>query len=226
MNPITDRPWLDTELAPNERATNLVEAMTLEEKIEQLHGNMETIDIYALTNSDSKEMTAEEMEQLAAQIRFERHVVANEGADMARPLHPHDQAEMVSQLLGLGAKTVVVLKDSAPMTMPWIDETETVIEVWNQGVDEGEGYPTIRYTEGLNMGYRWCQSQGIKPLFEFGHGLSYTSFDISEIAVSATELAPDVSLTVTARAINTGDHDGAEVVQVYLGIPVDGQPPK
>ena len=196
-------------------------------------------------------------------------VVATEGADMARPLHPHDQAQMVSQLLGRGEKTVVVLKDSAPMIMPWIDEAETVIEVWNQGaedghvvpellwgvvnpsgkvpttfarhekdlmyhgdpvrypgVDEGEGYPTIRYTEGLNMGYRWFQSQGIKPLFEFGHGLSYTSFDISEVAVSATELAPDVPLTVTARVTNTGDNDGAEVVQVYLGIPVDGQPPK
>ncbi|WP_282004342.1 hypothetical protein [Propioniciclava sinopodophylli] len=55
--------------------------MTLEEKIEQLHGNMETIDIYGLSN---KAETAEEMEQLAAQIRVERHVKANDRLGIPR----------------------------------------------------------------------------------------------------------------------------------------------
>ena len=55
--------WRDTGLPPRERAEALVAAMTLEQKISQLHGNMETIDIYAASDSAA---TAEEMEQLAA----------------------------------------------------------------------------------------------------------------------------------------------------------------
>src|SRR4051812_45409334 len=62
------RAWLDTTLSAAERAEKLVEAMTLEQKIAQLHGAMETVDIYALSRE------TEDMEQLAAQIRVERHV--------------------------------------------------------------------------------------------------------------------------------------------------------
>ena len=93
------------------------------------------------------------------------------------------------------------------------------------GVEEDAGYPVIRYSEGLNMGYRWWQSQGIKPLFAFGHGLSYTTFELSDVAVDTKKLT-DAPVTVTAKVTNTGDRAGAEVVQVYLGIPEDGQPPK
>lgn len=52
------------------------------------------------------------------------------------------------------------------------------------GVDEGDVYPTIRYSEGLEMGYRWFQAQGIRPLFPFGYGLSYTSFELDDVRVS------------------------------------------
>ncbi|MDO5498064.1 MAG: glycoside hydrolase family 3 N-terminal domain-containing protein, partial [Propionibacteriaceae bacterium] len=68
-----DRPWLDTTLTPRERAQELVAAMTLDQKIAQLHGAMETIDIYSALNQAT---TEEEMAQLATQIRVERHVAA------------------------------------------------------------------------------------------------------------------------------------------------------
>lgn len=74
------RPWMDTSLSPRERAIQLVAAMTLEQKIRQLHGNMETIDIY----QDSSGLDAEEMAQLAAQIRVERHVIADEELGIPR----------------------------------------------------------------------------------------------------------------------------------------------
>lgn len=93
------------------------------------------------------------------------------------------------------------------------------------GVDEGEGFPTIHYSEKLEIGYRWYQAQGITPAFPFGFGLSYTDFDVSDISVSTDKLT-DEPVTVTAKVTNTGDHRGAEVVQVYLGLPFDGQPPK
>jgi len=93
------------------------------------------------------------------------------------------------------------------------------------GTDEGNGFPVIRYSEGLNMGYRWFQSQGIKPLFPFGYGLSYTSFELSGFSVTPnTDGKSPVEVKVTVT--NTGKVAGAEVVQVYLGIPVNGQPPK
>ena len=75
------------------------------------------------------------------------------------------------------------------------------------------------------MGYRWHQSQQIAPLFGFGHGLSYTTFDLAEVTVDAPDGAA-APVTVTATITNTGPVAGAEVVQAYLGIPVDGQPPK
>ena len=74
-------PWMDTSLSPRERAEKLVAAMTLEQKIQQLHGDMETIDIYGLIE---KATTKEEMDRLAAQIRIERHVKAIEELGIPR----------------------------------------------------------------------------------------------------------------------------------------------
>ena len=93
------------------------------------------------------------------------------------------------------------------------------------GIDEGDGYPVIRYSEGLEVGYRWFQAQGIKPQFGFGFGLSYTTFDIADVSVNAPDGA-SAPVTVTASVTNTGRMAGAEVVQIYVGIPVEGQPPK
>jgi beta-glucosidase len=93
------------------------------------------------------------------------------------------------------------------------------------GTDECAGYPVMRYSEGLEMGYRWFQAQGIQPLFGFGFGLSYTTFEITDVSMNAPDAA-NAPATVTASVTNTGAVAGAEVVQVYVGIPVEGQPPK
>ena len=63
--------WQDTSLPPEERTELLIDAMTLEQKIAQLHGAMETIDIYNVS-ADAAE-SGEDLDQLAAQIRIERH---------------------------------------------------------------------------------------------------------------------------------------------------------
>ncbi|ACA87329.1 glycoside hydrolase family 3 C-terminal domain-containing protein [Shewanella woodyi] len=72
------------------------------------------------------------------------------------------------------------------------------------------------YKEGVFIGYRWFEQQKITPLFPFGHGLSYTQFQYSDIKLSANRLKGDESLIVTAKITNTGDSAGSEVVQLYL----------
>jgi beta-glucosidase len=72
------------------------------------------------------------------------------------------------------------------------------------------------YSEGVNVGYRWFDKENIAPLFAFGHGLSYTTFDYSELKVEKTK---DGGLEVKVRIKNTGSADSDEVPQVYLGAP-------
>ncbi len=217
-----------------------------------------------LTNLDEAKRAAAEADAVVLMAGL----VATEGADQRDANMPRNQNEMLSELLGINPNTVVVLKDGNPVLMPWIDDAPAVLEVWNQGsedghvvadllfgvvnpsgkvptcyprsaddtlyaghperypgTDEGDGYPVIRYSEGLEMGYRWFQAQGIEPLFGFGFGLSYTTFELSGVVVDAPG-GVDAPVTVTASVTNTGPVAGAEVVQVYVGIPAAGQPPK
>jgi beta-glucosidase len=74
--------WQDTSLSPRERAARLVEAMTLQQKIAQLHGAMETINIYAITTQAAE--SGSDMDELAAQIQVERHVKAIEELGIPR----------------------------------------------------------------------------------------------------------------------------------------------
>jgi beta-glucosidase len=73
-----------------------------------------------------------------------------------------------------------------------------------------------RFSEGVNVGYRWFDSEKIGPLFPFGHGLSYTSFAYAALRVGK---AVDGGLDVALQITNTGPADGDEVPQVYLGPP-------
>ncbi|MFZ2528414.1 MAG: glycoside hydrolase family 3 C-terminal domain-containing protein [Rhodococcus sp. (in: high G+C Gram-positive bacteria)] len=73
----------------------------------------------------------------------------------------------------------------------------------------------VRYGEGLHVGYRWFDARRLDVSYPFGFGLSYTTFDYRDAAVRADEAGPTVTVTVA----NTGDRDGAEIVQVYVGVP-------
>lgn len=72
------------------------------------------------------------------------------------------------------------------------------------------------YKEGLLVGYRWTDKQKIKPLFPFGHGLSYTTFSYGKAVVDKPVIGAGESLTVTVPVTNTGLREGAEVVQLYV----------
>lgn len=76
---------------------------------------------------------------------------------------------------------------------------------------------TQYYKEDILVGYRWHDTKKIKPLFAFGEGLSYTNFDISNISTAKKVYSKDEQITVLATVSNTGNLDGSEVVQVYVG---------
>ena len=72
------------------------------------------------------------------------------------------------------------------------------------------------YKEGIFVGYRWADKQKIRPLFAFGHGLSYTTFKIGKAAADKQELTTDDKITFTVPVTNTGNVAGAETIQLYV----------
>ena len=90
---------------------------------------------------------------------------------------------------------------------------------WRNTDDKAAGADRIideEYKEGIYVGYRWTEKNRIKPTFAFGHGLSYTSFSISDLRQSAKEMTRDGKLTFTVTVKNTGTKRGAETVQLYV----------
>ncbi|MFQ8430029.1 beta-glucosidase H [Amaricoccus sp. W119] len=97
---------------------------------------------------------------------------------------------------------------------------QTFPKVWRDNpthANDPEIYPgvagKVRYAEGVFIGHRHYDRAGIVPLFPFGHGLGYTSFELGDLAAEATEAGAKVTLTVR----NTGARAGSTVIQIYVG---------
>jgi beta-glucosidase len=94
------------------------------------------------------------------------------------------------------------------------------------------GVPTATYSEGVFGGYRHYDESNVTPLFPFGFGLSYTTFSFSNLSISPSTFTftgnPNQTVTVSCNVINTGSVAGAEVAEVYVGIPSTAvpEPPK
>jgi beta-glucosidase len=74
----------------------------------------------------------------------------------------------------------------------------------------------IHYDEGIFIGYRWYETKNIEPLYPFGHGLSYTNFDYSDLNVSKEKFNENDILTVSFAVKNTGDKEEQEIAQLYI----------
>ncbi|MBR1383224.1 MAG: glycoside hydrolase family 3 C-terminal domain-containing protein [Ruminococcus sp.] len=79
----------------------------------------------------------------------------------------------------------------------------------------GEG-DKVKYSEGLFVGYRYYDAKEMEVLFPFGYGLSYTTFEYSDLHLSHTELDDSKTLTVEVTVTNTGKREGKEIVQLYV----------
>jgi beta-glucosidase len=156
-------------------------------------------------------------------------VVLNTGGPVLMPWR--DQVGAVLQAWHAGqqfgeAVAAVLFGDAdpggrLPLTFPATPE---------QGPITGpERYPGVggdaRYDEGVLVGYRWYDQHGQRPLFPFGHGLSYGEYEYRQLRVEHDDAVGAV--TVSVAVSNVGARAGAEVVQLYLAAPAAAeQPPK
>ncbi len=157
-------------------------------------------------------------------------VVLNVGAPVAVPWSAQAGALVQCWFGGqemADALTDVLLGDvdpggRLPTTMPF---TLTDNPCWGTMGPEGG---RVRYAESILVGYRWYESRGIPVAFPFGHGLSYTTFDIGAPELSTTTMEPGGSINIRVPVTNTGNRAGTEVIQVYVA-PIDARafrPPK
>ena len=149
-----------------------------------------------------------------------------EGGDRPSMDLPDGQNELIRRVVAANPKTIVVLNNGTPVTMPWLNSVPALVEAWFPGQEGGtalaqvlfgdvnpsghlpttlgarrEDYPdypnfggdgrTVRYEEGIYVGYRGFDKKNIAPLFPFGYGLSYTNFRIDNLKLSAPNLAEE-----------------------------------
>ena len=82
---------------------------------------------------------------------------------------------------------------------------------------------SVRYDEGLKVGYKWYDAENKTVLFPFGYGLSYTNYSYSDLKVNSTSEGVSVAFSVK----NTGRRAGSEIAEVYVSLPPEaGEPPK
>ena len=171
-----------------------------------------------------------------------------ESRDRASLDLPGVQEELVRAVLATGTPVVLVLVTGRPTGSAWIHERcAAVLLAWLPGQEGAEAvvdaligalnpggklpisYPRsvgqlpVFYAHKISGGRSHWKGDYVdspaSPLYAFGHGLSYTRFELSEVATSASLVGPDASIEVTARITNTGDRAGDEVVQLYVRDP-------
>ncbi len=151
------------------------------------------------------------------------------------------QEELIKTVAKTGTPTIVVLVGGSAITMQnWIDDIDTIVDVWYPGDEGGNAIADVLFGDynpagrlpitfpvhesqlplyynhkPTGRGDDYTNLTG-KPLFPFGFGLSYTSFKYSDIQLSKSTITKSESTSVKFKITNTGDFDGDEVVQLYI----------
>lgn len=179
--------------------------------------------------------------------------IDSEGYDKTDMKLPYNQDELIKEVLKANKNSVVVILSGSPVDMSeWIDEADTVVQTWYNGMEGGRalaevifgdvnpsgkltvtfprkledspahkfgefpGGKTVNYGEGVFVGYRYFSTYDVKPLFCFGHGLSYTSFKYDDLKAEVKEKDNDVYVEVNFKITNTGKREGKEIAQIYI----------
>ena len=159
---------------------------------------------------------------------------------------PYGQDNVIQALAKANKNLIVVNISGNAVAMPWVKEVPAIVQDWYLMGDVNPSgklpftFPVklednsahalgeytgkrsnevidIKYNESIFVGYRWADKQKkVKPLFPFGHGLSYTTFEYGKPIADAKTMQADGKLTVKVTVKNTGDREGQEVVQLYI----------
>ncbi len=163
-----------------------------------------------------------------------------EGRDRTNLGLPGNQEELVKAVMQANPRTVVVLLNAGPLTIPWIKEhAPAIVEAWWAGQEGGNAIADVIFGDvnpggrlpytvyasenqvppqdeyDISKGFTYMYLNGA-PLFAFGHGLSYTQFKYSNLELSAKQIPAHGTVIVTVDVENTGERAGDEVVQLYV----------
>lgn len=98
----------------------------------------------------------------------------------------------------------------------YIPEGEELYTGWNNEIERIREIYDLEYAEGIFIGYRWYEKQSIEPLYPFGFGMSYTTYEYSDLKVSKTKFTSFDVLGVTFKITNKGSKAGLETAQLYI----------
>ncbi len=168
-----------------------------------------------------------------------------EGSDRASLDLPGEQESLIRAVVGTGTPTVVILTNGSAVTMKsWVNDVAAIVEAWYPGEEGGTAVADVLfgdYNPGGKLPITFPQAVGQvplyynhmptgrgddytdlsgKPLFPFGFGLSYTTFQYTNLKISPPKMGPNGAVVVSVDVENTGRLSGEEVVQLYLHRPV------
>lgn len=156
-----------------------------------------------------------------ARVQKNTIVVLHGGSPVELPWIDEVQAVLCMYLGGdyVGDATIDLLYGNA-------NPSGKLAETWPMKLEDNPSYLNfpgedgqVNYQEGIFMGYRYYDKKKMEVLFPFGHGLSYTTFQYSDLKVSQEKVTDQEKLTVTCKVKNTGSCPGKEVVQLYVSRP-------
>jgi beta-glucosidase len=127
-------------------------------------------------------------------------------------------AEIISGVTNPSGKLPITIerdfKDSPGY--PYLPKGEELYTGWDFDMDMDYPVYDITYNEGVFVGYRWYEHKNIQPLYAFGHGLSYSTFEYANLKTNAENYTMDDAVLVKVEVTNTGEVDGKEIVQLYV----------
>ena len=159
------------------------------------------------------------------------------------------QNKLIASVAALGKPMVVVLEGGSVIDMPWLSTVPAVVMAWYPGMVGGAAlgqllwgqvnfsgklpftwgkqlsdYPDFKGPEASTtfdyyVGYRYFDHASITPLYPFGHGLSYTSFEYRKLQLGCSDMSKGAVLPVVVNVANTGAVAGDEIVMVFVSYP-------
>lgn len=116
-----------------------------------------------------------------------------------------------------GKLPITIEREFADTVDPdYVPEGEYLYSGWNDAWEAARETYDVIYDEGIFVGYRWFESKQVAPLYPFGHGLSYTTFEYSDLKVSQAVFSTEETLTINFLVKNVGQVAGAETTQIYV----------